>query len=324
MKVLFVIPGSGLNNEQIFSRRQAAALRDVGIAVEVVNIGIWSGFRRWLPEVRRLRAAVRDASPDLVHAQFGTMTGVTALIAAPRRLIVTFRGSDTLAPPPWTFRTIMARLASQIVAPFALEIVCVSECVRRAFRWPFGSQSVIPSGVDLRLFAPTAADEARASMGWSAEALVVLVYVGQNPDGKGLPLAKEAVRNASAVLPGVRLEVLTGLIPPDRMPTVLSAANCLLVASRSEGSPDIVKEALACSLPVVSVRAGDIPQMLDGLPGCFLCDRTAEALADGLVAVLRQRVRCDRGRERMATLYSPVDATRMLIEVYERALARKR
>lgn len=324
MRVLYVIPGSGLNNEQIFSRRQASALREAGIEVEILNIGVWRGVRPWLPELRRLRAAVRLFKPDLVHAQFGTMTGLTALVAAPARLIVTFRGSDVLAPPPWSARTVAARLASHSVAPFALEIVCVSECVRRALRWPFGYQHVIPSGVDLRVFAPIDYIAARRRLGWCAADVVVLAYVGQNPDGKGLPLTEEAVRRASALLPGLRLEVLTGQIPPDQMPVVLSAADCLLVASRSEGSPDIVKEALACTLPVVSVRAGDIPEMLNGLPGCSLCDRTAEALADGLVEALRRGSRCEAGRERMATMYSPDVSTRRLIEVYERALRRKK
>lgn len=324
MRVLFVIPGSGLNNEQIFSRRQAVALREAGIEVEIFNIGVWRGIPHWLPEVRRLRAAVRLFNPDLVHAQFGTMTGVSALVVAPGRLIVTFRGSDVLAPPPWSARTIVARVASQIVAPFALEIVCVSECVRRALRWPIGSQHVIPSGVDLKVFHRIDSDIARKAMGWGAEEAVVLVYVGQNPDGKGLPLAEEAIRQVSALLPYVRLEILTGQIAPDRMPAVLSAADCLLVASRSEGSPDIVKEALACTLPVVSVGAGDIPEMLDGLPGCFLCDRTARALADGLLASLSRRARCEAGPERMATMYSPDVSTRRLIEVYENALHQKR
>jgi hypothetical protein len=128
------------------------------------------------------------------------MTGVTALLAAPRRLIVTFRGSDTLVPPPWSVRTVFARIASQSVVPFALEVVCVSECVRRALRWPFGIQHVIPSGVDLRLFETVERGEARRVLGWRREGYVVLVYVGQNPDGKGLPLAQEAFRRLAALL----------------------------------------------------------------------------------------------------------------------------
>jgi teichuronic acid biosynthesis glycosyltransferase TuaC len=56
-----------------------------------------------------------------------------------------------------------------------------------------------------------------------------------------------------------------------RVPTWMSACDALLLTSRHEGSPNVVKEALACNLPVVAVNVGDVAERLDGVPGCHVC-----------------------------------------------------
>jgi glycosyltransferase involved in cell wall biosynthesis len=77
------------------------------------------------------------------------------------------------------------------------------------------------------------------------------------------------------------------------MPLYLNAADCFLCTSQAEGSPTILKEAMACNLPVVSVDVGDVKQRLGGVANCFIEPRDPDALANRVIQVLRSGKRSD-------------------------------
>src|SRR5439155_732241 len=75
-------------------------------------------------------------------------------------------------------------------------------------------------------------------------------------------------------------------------PLYMNACDALICTSSQEGSPNVVKEALACELPVVSVPVGDVPLRLRGIEGCEVCaDDQPETLAAALDRVLRRGAR---------------------------------
>jgi len=84
----------------------------------------------------------------------------------------------------------------------------------------------------------------------------------------------------------VRLQTVTG-VPHKRMPTYMNAADALLLTSNREGSPDAVKEALACNLPVVSTDVGDVRERLEHVEPSAV-RTTEDGLADALEDVLRR------------------------------------
>jgi teichuronic acid biosynthesis glycosyltransferase TuaC len=126
----------------------------------------------------------------------------------------------------------------------------------------------------------------------------VLFNAGYNPGLKRLDLARQAVALVEGFLGDVRLEVLDGLTPPDRVPERLNAADCLLLTSDREGSSTLLQEALACNLPVVSVNAGDSRERLSGVQHCAVVEREVPAIAVELARVLGVPVRSN-GREKM-------------------------
>jgi glycosyltransferase involved in cell wall biosynthesis len=99
----------------------------------------------------------------------------------------------------------------------------------------------------------------------------------------------------------------------------MSACDALVLTSRVEGSPMVIKEAMASNLPIVSVRVGDVPEIIGATPGCALVECDVAAIAAQLVTVLRERQRTD-GRERIAHLRHDRVAQRVRT-VYERAVA---
>jgi teichuronic acid biosynthesis glycosyltransferase TuaC len=102
----------------------------------------------------------------------------------------------------------------------------------------------------------------------------------------------------------------------------MNACDVLVLTSDFEGSPMVVKEAMATNLPVVSVRVGDVPDLIGTTPGCALAERDPADIAAKLVAVLRERQRTD-GRDRIDYLHHDRTARRVL-EVYRRAISPRR
>src|SRR5437870_5388440 len=77
--------------------------------------------------------------------------------------------------------------------------------------------------------------------------------------------------------------------PQAPMPDYMAACDALVLTSAQEGSPNAVKESLACDLPVVSVAVGDVAERLQGVAGCELCaDDRPETIAAALGPVLER------------------------------------
>jgi glycosyltransferase involved in cell wall biosynthesis len=143
------------------------------------------------------------------------------------------------------------------------------------------------------------------------EERVVLFNAGRDPVTKGWDLARRATQIARGLLDGVRLEVLDGGAPPDRIPAYLCASDCLLVTSLFEGSPNIVKEALACNLPVVSVDVGDVRQRLNGVCPSAVVGTNPNEIASKLVQVLTAPARSN-GSAKIGEISTTATAQRVL------------
>jgi glycosyltransferase involved in cell wall biosynthesis len=104
----------------------------------------------------------------------------------------------------------------------------------------------------------------------------------------------------------------------DQVPIWLNASDVLLVTSHHEGSPTIVKEALACNLPIVSVPVGGIPQRIEKIEGCHLSAADGMELAMNLQKVRLNSARIE-GREAIRSL-SAEHCARLVSLFYERVL----
>jgi len=306
LRVLFVIPGAAQGSSMIFARRQAESLQRQGVEVNLFHLRSRTSLLELAREWRRFRRRVSRVNPQVIHAHFGTMTAwFTAwavTLSRPRRpLVITYRGSDLNAAPEcagWRtrLRAAAGRTLSQFAALRASRIVCVSRELRGRLWWRREIAVVMPSGVDTEMFRPEPRARARARLGWSERERLVLFNAGYNPRVKRLDLARQAVALVHGLLDHVRLEVLDGRTPPERVPELLNAADCLLLTSDREGSSTLLQEALACNLPVVSVNAGDSRERLAGVRHCCVVERNPAALAAELARVLRVPVRSN-GRE---------------------------
>ncbi len=303
-----------------FVVRQGIFLRRAGIEVDVFPFrGAKSPlnyFRAW----KQLQAKLRRERYDLIHAQWGQ----SGLLALPKRLplVVTLRGDDILGVRrPDGRQTPAGKLLQEItklVARRADAVVAVADHMRDQL--PASVQPyIIPSGLDFEALPCMPQAEARQRLGLPRDERLAL-WVG-NPanERKRCDLAKEAVELLNKRLP-TRLLVVWG-VPSSEIPIYMNACDVFVFTSSSEGSPNVVKEALACNLPVVSVDIGDVRMRLQNVPGGEVCaDDRPETIAGALERVLRKGGRVD-SRETLRSLDEKV-LTEKLIGVYRSVLTK--
>lgn len=312
-------PTSTAFKEGSFIKRQAEFLKRGGITLDVFHFRGAKSPIRYLTAWMKLQAKLRTGNYDLVHAQFGQ----AGLLAFPRRipLIVTLRGDDLQGIVGNNGRiTAKGRLLMALTRWVASRSEGVIVVSRRMFKYlPSKVRPVvIPSGLDLELFRPLDYRTARIKLGWPADEKVVL-FVG-NPAlyGKNFRLAEEVINILRTEVP-VELRVVWD-VPHLDVPLLMSGADALLFTSLQEGSPNAVKEALACNLPVVSVPVGDVVERCAGLSNCVVTSGwNAADLARGLKHVW-SLPRTDEPRRSVQNLDESV-LTAKVVEYYQSILA---
>lgn len=304
----------------VWADRQIVALRALGVKISTFDIGTSHSpkhlFERW----RALRKAVKELNPDVVHARYGSLVGWLSVWSG-KPSIITYAGSDLLVDTGIPkFRAHLSHTVSHLAALRADGLICVSEQLRQILWWRNASAEVIPDGVNLEHFKPYPRDESRQRLGWALDEKVVLMDAMRAPILKGLKYGQEAIEMVKKQIPNARLELISKVNPAD-MPYYFCASDVLLCASSTEGSPNIVKEAMACNLPVVSTDVGDVRERLEHVTPSRIVARESQPIAEALCEVLKLGQRSN-GRDHVGEMSLERIASRVL-GVYERVVGRK-
>jgi len=292
MHVLNLVP----NPNSSFFKHQVSALASIGVDGTTLSV---PGQRRQddeetdsrsVVDYLRLHPAVFKRSfgeYDLVHANYG-LTGPAALTHPRLPVVLSLWGSDLMGKYGHLSKLCARRADAVIVMSEPMADLLETEC------------HVIPHGVDAERFEPTPQSVAKERVGWDREGPHVLFPYPKEREVKDYPRAKAVVERTSQQLDAdPTLHTLHG-VAHEQMADYYNAADALLLTSKREGSPNSVKEALACNLPVVSTDVGDVTERLDGVDPSFVCESDGE-LVDSLCRVLRRGERSN-GRETLGDL----------------------
>jgi glycosyltransferase involved in cell wall biosynthesis len=300
--------------EKTFYRQQIEALDQIGVTSRTLAVpgthhrGDAGGSSRSITDYLRFyptALAESFGSYDLIHANYG-LTGPAALAQPTKNVVLSLWGSD-----------LYGRYApvSKLCARLADAVIVMSEEMAAAVP---ADCHVIPHGVDFDLFRPMDQSTAQSDLGWNSDvAHVLFPYATTRPE-KDFPRAERVVETAGEQVDReVELHAMHD-IAHDRMPVYMNAADALLLTSEHEGSPNSVKEALACGLPVVSTDVGDVRERLSGVSPSAV-GTTDRALVSGLVDVLEREARSN-GREQARDLSLERMAQR-IDDVYDSVLS---
>ncbi|MFC5367871.1 glycosyltransferase family 4 protein [Salinirubrum litoreum] len=258
-------------------------------------------YLRYYPLVLR----ARPWTYDVVHANFG-LTGPFALAQWRRPVVLSLWGSDLLGEFGWLGKA-CARLADEtiVMSDEMFDELGVDDA------------HVIPHGIDLTQFRPIPTATARRRVGWNETGPHVLFPYDPDRPEKNYPLAEEVVAaTADRLGESVALHAVHG-VEHEEVPYYMNAADALLLTSDREGSPNAVKEAMACNCPVVARDVGDVRDRLADVRGSAVVADDAD-LPDRLAEIVTSDTQND-GREHVQHL----SLERMgddLIDVYRRAL----
>ena len=249
---------------------------------------------------KRVAALKREFAPDLIHIDF---LGSSVLFheqtkdAHPAPVLVSTDSAfleDAVGRDSLAGRTLLSADWVTCVSNFHLvamreampEIVPRSSCVYKGRRSP-----------DIKPGKPPASPR--------------ILCLGRLVQSKGFDLALSAFASISSRYPDSRLIIggdgpdrpeleqqiktlgmqarvdMLGWVDPDDVPELMNSATLILIPSRSEGLPNVAKEAGLMSRPVVATRVGGLPEVIDhGETGLIIDPGDASALSDSVTYLL--------------------------------------
>ena len=258
MKVLFVGSGNHATISPII-KAQGDSLVKAGVEVDYFLIK-GKGIKGYLKQVLPLRKYWKEHHFDVVHAHY-SLSAYVASLAGVRPLVVSLMGSDVKATG-WYSRGV--RLFSKMFR--WKDIIVKSKDMAETVK--IKNAQIIPNGVDTEIFTPMDQETCRQKLGWKEGGKHILFPANPERMEKDFPLAQEAVKLLEN---DITIHVFKQVAHKE---TVLhyNAADVVLMTSRWEGSPNAIKEAMACSRPIVSTNVGDIKERLSGVDGCYVAE----------------------------------------------------
>ena len=303
MKILIVASNNRHKSFAPFIVEQADALKDQGHDIYYFGI-VGKGISGYIKNRKLLIKKIAEFKPDIIHAHYG-LSGLLANMQRIVPVVTTYHGSDINDPKALWFSKISIALSkfNIFVSQKTVDIAGVK-----------AKYSLIPCGIDTHNFVDETKEQARMNLGWNVDGKIILFAGAFDNKVKNYPLAKESV----ALLDQVELKELKGY-SRKQMSDAFYAADALLMTSFTEGSPQVVKEAMFCGCPIVSVDVGDVSEVIDGVEGCFVTTRLPQDIANAL----RKAIAYNRtsGREKILKLgLTNEQVVDKLIKIYESIL----
>jgi glycosyltransferase involved in cell wall biosynthesis len=291
MKVLVVTnmyPKKDWPSFGTFVQEQVESLRNNGVKVEVLFVDGWKSKLNYLWGVFRLWGRLLTHRYDLIHAHY-VFSGIIARTQFFCPVVLTHHGQEF-----WSWQFIPCWIITHLVD----KVILVSKEMYE--RLKYKKAVIIPCGINFDLFRPIPRVKAREELNLPQDKKLV-IWVGQytRPE-KRFDIVKEAVALAQRKDPAIEF-VLVSNKPHHMVPLYMNACDVLLLVSDAEGSPMVIKEAMACNLPIVSVPVGDVPEVIGDTDGCYLCTQDPTDVAQKLHLALSNRRRTE-GREKIKHL----------------------
>lgn len=321
MKVLIICSGNPPKGEQFnFKIHQAfiyeqikALARKFGDFEYDLFLVKGKGYPGYFSNLTLLRKKIQDYKPDILHAHGGHI-GILCGLQQKIPILVTFHGSD--------INNKRNRIFSYFAMFLSKEAIFVSQPLYNKIKFSRMHSHIIPCGIDLKTFYPIEKNEAIKILAWSGTQKKILFSSSFENKIKNYPLA----RNVISLMESVELIELRNKTR-QQVNLMMNACELLILTSFTEGSPQIIKEAMACNIPIVSTDVGDVREIIGDTEGTYICSYNPEDVAEKIRLAL-QFVKTQgktNGRERIIQLgLDNHEIAKKVYAIYQEVLKKKK
>lgn len=293
MKVLLVHSGNavgGDSSKYTFVREQGEALQLLGCEAEYYAV-VGKGMRGYLRNVRPMRKKILEWQPDIVHAHFG-LSGMVAILAAQKKVpvVITCHNGETL--------TKYGNIITSLAILCADYTICVAQHIYDKLYIKPKHYCIQPCGIDLKDLPLIKKELAMKEMGLSVDKINILFGGSFANARKNAPLAETAI--ALLKRADINLIEMKGF-NRHQVAMLFNACDMLLLPTKSEGSPQVLKEAMSCNCPIVATDVADIAYLLQGVTNSYATTFDPKDVAEKIQLVITCGERTN-GRKRIEEL----------------------
>ena len=264
MRILILCSANvfGFNFEihQAFIYDQVEAIKKVDKTISFDYFFIkGKGIQGYLSNYRRLIEKIKENKYDLVHAHVA-LSGLLANLQRRVPVVTTFHGSD--------INVKKSRYISYIVEKLSSKSIYVSnKLVSLAIKPSRNNISMIPCGVDFEIFNTKDSEKLKEKWGFFSRKKTILFSSTFDKDVKNYRL----LRNALELINDDNIEIieLSGY-SREEVAELMNIVDVCVMTSFTEGSPQFIKEAMACNCPIVSTDVGDVMEVIGNTFGCYI------------------------------------------------------
>lgn len=291
LKILFVSSGNGKKGISPIVRAQGKSLQKKNIEIEYFTIK-GKGIRGYYSNIKPLRNLLRENRFDIVHAHF-SYSAIAATLAGAKPLVVSLMGSDVNSNIFWKF------VLKFFNSFFWKKCIVKSRDMKNKLN--IKNVDILPNGVNVELFKPILPNDAKKELKLDVDKKYILFASNPERMVKNYKLFEESFN----LIKNNNIESLVlHNIPHDKIPLFLNAAEVVVLTSYWEGSPNVIKEAMACNRPIVSTDVGDVKWLFNGLDGHYLTSYNSLELKEKLLLALKfsENIKHTEGRDRIYSL----------------------
>lgn len=309
MKILFVSSTNKRNKIVPFIDSQRQSLIKLGLQVDVFEINN-KGLIGYIRNIRRLSNYLEYHKYDIIHAHYVLSGLVVALTFTKTPIVLSFMGSDIYgkinSKNRTSMRSVYLILLSLLIQPFVSFIILKSHNLSKLIYKK--SYEIIPNGVDLTKFLSN-----RITCNPKK-----IVFLSDTKDPrKNFTLAKESFKLLKNIYKNV--ELITPF-PCNQEEVIehLNSASLLIATSYREGSPNIIKEAMACNCPIVTTDVGDVRFLLGNTYGNYICQFNANEISSKMLLILTNEIESN-GRDAIKEKkLTDIDIAKRLLTIYKK------
>ena len=308
-------------NDVPWLKDQVSFLRKKGLNVRVFKIPNFSILKK-VKAIISLRSLLFKEKFQIVHVHWGQNSIFAFTTKSP--LITTYHGSDLQGDVDEngfvTFKGVVTVFFSRLSTLISNYNIFVSKrLINSAPKKVINNKNyIIPMGFDSNLFKPKDKQEAKQKLGLESKIKYILFAGNYSQPVKRFSLAERVMVELDDKFKLIKLNFAAH----HQMSTYMNASDVLLMTSYQEGSPVIIKEALACNLSVVSTDVGDVKEMIKKVPGSFISKNNKPVM---IAKMIRKSVAINSkvsNYNKMLKLSSNAMNSKVL-SIYKRILNRK-